>query len=88
LRERLTSSHRKKYKCLETWNQASETSTLWKTTTGKEYGSCIRYVECDAVKEDAKKLMGVRNWKRAAQEREERRGLIMVAKARYRAVAP
>jgi hypothetical protein len=42
----------------------------------------------DAVEEDAKKLMGVRNWKRAAQEREEWRGLIREAKARYRAVAP
>jgi hypothetical protein len=28
------------------------------------------------VEEDAKKLMGVRNWKRAAQDREEWRGLI------------
>jgi hypothetical protein len=25
----------------------------------------------DAVEEDAKKLMGVRNWKRAAKDREE-----------------
>jgi hypothetical protein len=40
------------------------------------------------VEEDAKKLMGVRNWKGAAQEREEWRGLIREAKARYRAVAP
>jgi hypothetical protein len=37
---------------------------------------------------NTKKLMGVRNWKRAAQEREERRGLIREAKARYRAVEP
>jgi hypothetical protein len=28
------------------------------------------------VEEDAKKLMGVRNWKRTAQDREEWRGLI------------
>jgi hypothetical protein len=42
----------------------------------------------DAVEEDAKKLMGVRNWKRAAQDREECRDLIMEAKARYPAVAP
>jgi hypothetical protein len=40
------------------------------------------------VEEDAKKLMGVRNWKRDAQVREEWRGLIREAKARYRAVAP
>jgi hypothetical protein len=40
------------------------------------------------VEEDAKKLMVVRNWKRAAQEREEWRDLIREAKARYRAVAP
>jgi hypothetical protein len=32
--------------------------------------------------------MGVRNWKRAAQEREEWRRLILEAKARYRAVVP
>jgi hypothetical protein len=36
--------------------------------------------------EDVKKLMGVRNWKRTAQDREEWRGLIREAKARYRAV--
>jgi hypothetical protein len=30
-----STSHRKKYKCLETWNQASDTSTVWKTTTCK-----------------------------------------------------
>jgi hypothetical protein len=36
LGERLTTPHRKKYKCLETWNKASGTSTMWKTT-GKEY---------------------------------------------------
>jgi hypothetical protein len=28
----------------------------------------------DAVEEDAKKLMGVRNWKKTAQDREEWRG--------------
>jgi hypothetical protein len=32
--------------------------------------------------------MGVRNWKTAVQDREERRGLIMEAKARYRAIPP
>jgi hypothetical protein len=37
---------------------------------------------------DAKKLMGVRNWKRTAQNREEWRGFIREAKARHRAVAP
>jgi hypothetical protein len=42
----------------------------------------------DAVEEDAKKLMGVMNWKRTSQEREQCRGLIREAKARYRAVAP
>jgi hypothetical protein len=40
------------------------------------------------VEEDEKKLMGVRNWKRAAQDREELRGLIREAKARHQAVAP
>jgi hypothetical protein len=40
------------------------------------------------VEEDAKKLMGVRNWKTAAQDREEWRGLIREAKARNRAVTP
>jgi hypothetical protein len=42
----------------------------------------------DAVEEDAKELMGVRNWKRIAQDREEWRGLIREAKARHRAVGP
>jgi hypothetical protein len=42
----------------------------------------------DVVEEDVKKLMGVRNWKRTAQDREEWRGLIREAKARHRAVAP
>jgi hypothetical protein len=32
--------------------------------------------------------MGVRNWNRAVQDREERRGLIREAKARYQAVRP
>jgi hypothetical protein len=32
--------------------------------------------------------MGVRNWKRAAQDREEWRDLIREGKARHRAVAP
>ncbi|PNF13601.1 hypothetical protein B7P43_G17989 [Cryptotermes secundus] len=41
----------------------------------------------DAVEEDAKKLMGVRNWKRAAQDRGIR-GLMRKAKARHRALAP
>jgi hypothetical protein len=40
------------------------------------------------VEDDAKMLMDVRNSKRAAQDREEWRGLIRKAKARYRAVAP
>jgi hypothetical protein len=50
---------------------------------GKPRNRCI-----DAVEEDVKKLMGVRKWKRAVQDREEWRGLIREAKARYRAVAP
>jgi hypothetical protein len=42
----------------------------------------------DVVEEDVKKLMGVRYWKRTAQDREEWRGLIREAKARHRATAP
>jgi hypothetical protein len=34
------------------------------------------------VEEGVKKLMGVRNWKRAAQDREEWRGLIREAEAK------
>jgi hypothetical protein len=49
LGERLTINHRKKYKRLETWNQASETSTVWKTTAGKEYG--LKCEEADGCKE-------------------------------------
>jgi hypothetical protein len=39
----------KKYKSLETWNQASETSTEWKMTFGKEYGLLSRYMECETL---------------------------------------
>jgi hypothetical protein len=34
----------------------------------------------DTVEEDTKKLMGIRNWKRTAQDREEWRGLIREAR--------
>lgn len=42
----------------------------------------------DAVGEDARRVLGIRNWRRAAQDRQDWRGLIQEAKARYRAVAP
>ena len=42
----------------------------------------------DAVEEDAKKILGVMNWKRKTMDRETWRVLIHEAKARYRTVAP
>jgi hypothetical protein len=48
----------------------------------------LNSVENDNWQKNTKKLMGVRNWKRAAQDREEIRGLIREAKVRYRAVEP
>lgn len=42
----------------------------------------------DAVGEDARRVLGIRNWRRTAQDRQDWRGLIQEAKARYRAVAP
>jgi hypothetical protein len=48
----------------------------------------LKSVEDDNWQKNTKKLMGVRNWKRAAQYREEWRGLIREAKARNRAVTP
>jgi hypothetical protein len=57
LGERLTISHRKKYKCLETWNQSSETSTVCKTTNGKEYE------EADGCKELEESSAGERGKK-------------------------
>ncbi|PSN43395.1 hypothetical protein C0J52_21134 [Blattella germanica] len=41
----------------------------------------------DAVGEDARRVLGLRNW-RTAQDRRDWRGLILEAKALYRAVAP
>jgi hypothetical protein len=61
---------------------------LYSTTDGRRRARKPRNRWIDAVEEDAKKLMGVRNWKRAAQDRGEWRGLIREAKARYRAVVP
>jgi hypothetical protein len=61
---------------------------LYSTTGGRRRAGKPRNRWIDAVEEDAKKLMGVRNWKRAAQDREEWRGLIGEAKARHWAVAP
>jgi hypothetical protein len=61
---------------------------LYSTIGGRRRAGKPRARWIDAVEEDAKKLMGVRNWKRAAQDREELRGLIREAKARHRAVAP
>jgi hypothetical protein len=61
---------------------------LYSTIGGRRRAGKPRNRWIDAVEEDAKKLMGVRKWKRAAKEREEWRGLIREAKARYRAVAP
>ncbi|PNF43171.1 hypothetical protein B7P43_G15655 [Cryptotermes secundus] len=61
---------------------------LYSTIGGRRRAGKPRTRWIDAVEEDAKKLMGVRNWKRAAQEREEWRGLIREAKARHRTVAP
>jgi hypothetical protein len=58
----------------------------WNVKTLNKPGAINRWT--DKVEKDAKKLMGVKNWKRAAQKREERRGLIRGAKAQYRAVAP
>jgi hypothetical protein len=43
----------------------------WNTVGGRTRAGKPRNRWIDAVEEDAKKLMGVRNWKRAAQEREE-----------------
>jgi hypothetical protein len=61
---------------------------LYSTIGGRRRVGKPRNRWIDAVEEDAKKLMGVRNWKRRAQDREEWRGLIREAKARHRAVAP
>jgi hypothetical protein len=61
---------------------------LYSTIGGRRRAGEPRNRWIDAVEEDAKKLIGVRNWKRAAPEREEWRDLIREAKARYRAVAP
>jgi hypothetical protein len=61
---------------------------LYSTIGGRRCAGKPRTRWIDAVEEDAKKLMGVRNWKRAAQDREEWWGLIREAKARHRAVAP
>jgi hypothetical protein len=43
---------------------------LYSTIGGRRRARKPRNRWIDAVEEDAKKLMGVRNWKRAAQERE------------------
>jgi hypothetical protein len=60
---------------------------LYSTIGGRRRAGKPRTSWIGAVEEDAKKLMGVRNWKRAAQGREEWKGLIREAKARHRAVA-
>jgi hypothetical protein len=61
---------------------------LYITIGGRRPAGKPRNRWIDAVEEDVKKFMGVRNWKRVAQDREEWRGLIREAKARYRAIAP
>jgi hypothetical protein len=61
---------------------------LYSTLGGRRCVGKPRKRWIDAVEEDAKKLMGVRNWKGTAQDREEWRGLIREAKARHRAVVP
>ncbi|PNF43056.1 hypothetical protein B7P43_G04739, partial [Cryptotermes secundus] len=61
---------------------------LYSTTGGRRRAGKPRTRWIDEVEEDAKKLMGVRNWKRAAQDREEWMGLVREAKARHRALAP
>ena len=42
----------------------------------------------DIVERDMRQLMGLRNWKRIAMDRQEWRGVLREAKARHRAVAP
>ncbi|PNF32229.1 hypothetical protein B7P43_G17837 [Cryptotermes secundus] len=61
---------------------------LYSTIGGRRRVGKPRTRWIDVVEEDAKKLMGVRNWKRAAHDREEWRGLIRKAKARHQAVVP
>jgi hypothetical protein len=61
---------------------------LYNTIGGRRRAGKPRNRWTDAVEEDAKKVMGVRTWKRVEQDREEWRGFIREAKARYRSVAP
>ncbi|PNF26525.1 hypothetical protein B7P43_G13967 [Cryptotermes secundus] len=59
---------------------------LYSTIGGRRRAGKPRTRWIDVVEEDAKKLMGIRNRKRAAQDREEWRGVIREAKARHRAI--
>jgi hypothetical protein len=61
---------------------------LYTTIGGRRRVGKPRKRWIDTVEEDAKKLMGVRNWKRTHQDREKWKGLIREAKARHRAVVP
>jgi hypothetical protein len=47
---------------------------LYSTIGGRRRVGKPRNRWTDAVEEDAKKLMGVRNWKRTAQDREDKGG--------------